>query len=641
MTGLEKIEIDLGNFKIILGFPGRKDPLVIHFDTPSRRFYFSIIALVAHETQKAGKPDYIFMRKHENILKFLDKSLAGQYASKNMDGLWEKIRKSWRYTLPELETTTHFKIENKALIQPYEKGGRYRYACSEAECDIWANLFQYDESNTWRFKFAIESALLDVDDVRVFFNHLEGVDAWNGFLRQFETASAIEPEEGLDPNRQPKKRTAFESIKGKKLSFYILCAAAIVGVVVASVAIINRQFRSVPPVDEVSSFSEPSIAVLPFVNLSEDPRQEYFADGITENIITALSKIPHLFVISRTSAFTYKGKPTIVQTVSEELGVRFILEGSVQVSGEKLRVTAQLIDAVEGFHIWSGRYDRELKDIFALQDEITMQVITELQVELTEGEKVRIWTKGTKSLEAQLAFIQGTHHFFKSNPDDLLRAIRKLEKAILLDPSYAEAYGFLSFAHHFNIHAGRIGSYTKAQNEIYKNAQKALELDASSVMGHLGLSSYYLTQRDFDKCVEYAKKAVDLSPNNSMTVRVYGVTLMISGFPEKAIPLYQRSLKLDPKVPTMSYMVLGEAYRILEEYETAISYLEKSLNDTPKHMLALLNLAACYIGAGRTMEAKKTAKKILEINPNVNVETFIQRIGHKDKAELKRFYGSL
>ena len=145
--------------------------------------------------------------------------------------------------------------------------------------------------------------------------------------------------------------------------------------------------------------------------------------------------------------------------------------------------------------------------------------------------------------------------------------MRKFEKAILLDPSYAEAYGFLSFVHHFNIHAGRIDSYKRAQNEIYKYAQKALELDESSVMGHLGMSSYYLTQGNFDKCVEYARKAVDLSPNNSMTVRVYGVTLMISGYPEKAIPLFQRSLKLDPKVPTMSYMVLGEAYRILEEYD--------------------------------------------------------------------------
>ena len=636
MNRVKKIDIDLNTFKIALQFQYSKDPLILHFDTPSRKFYLSLIALIVYEMKQQDHPGFVYIRKHEKQLKFLDDALASSNASGTIDGMWEKIRKAWHYSLPNLEEASNFKIEGRDQVTPYEKGRKYRYECTEEECDIWASLFGIDEiSNKWRFKFAANSVSLDVGDVHVLFNNLEGADAWDGFLGNLKEASITESAEQIDQIHSHEKDRIIEAIKNKKPFFFISIATALIIVTISSVAIMNRHFRPAKPVNELSSLSEPSIAVLPFVNLSKDPQYEYFADGITENIIAALSKVPHMFVISRTSSFTYKNKQTIIKAVSEELGVRYILEGSVQVSDEKLRVAAQLIDATNGFHIWSERYDRQLEDIFPLQDEITMRVITELQVELTDGEQVRIWTMGTRNLEAQLAFIQGTYHYFEMNPDDLLHAKNKFERAIRLDPEYAEAYGFLAFVHWLSLRAGRVKDKDKTEKQIFINAQKAVELDEFSVTGRLGLCGYYLTQKEFDKAIEHSKLAVGISPNNSMAVRVHGGALMMSGDPEKAIPFYKRAIRLDPKAPSMAYALTGAAYRHLKKYTEAIPHLEKSFNHTPKNIMTLMNLAACYVAVGRTTEANNMARRVMELKPNMNVETFIRRTEHRNEEEKR------
>ena len=642
MNRVKHIDIDLNAFKIALRFQNAKDPLILHFDTPSRKFYLSLIALIVQEMKQQDQPGFVYIRKHENLLKLMDDTLAGSNASGTIDGMWEKIRKAWHYSLPNLEEAANFRIENRDQIAPYEKGGKYLYECTEEECDIWASLFGVDDiTNKWRFRFAPDSILLSVDDICLTFDSLKDGHAWKKFLINLEDVSVEKKlldgisEKTVNRFSVSEKMSMFSWIVGKRWYVYATIIVTMIIVLIGSLSILNRKLRTISPSFDITQTSKPSIAVLPFINLSEDPKQEYFADGITENIITALSKIPQLFVISRTSAFTYKDKPTIVQTVSEELGVRYILEGSVQVSNDKLRVTAQLIDSSKGFHIWSDRYDRELKDIFSLQDEIAMQVITELQVKLTEGEKVRMWTKGTKNLEAQIAFIQGTFHFFELNPDDLLKAKGKFEKAISLDPNYAEAYGFLSFVHWLSLRAGQIKDSKRTENIIYEFAQKALDLDEDSVMGHLGLFGYYATQKQFDKATAHSEKAITISPNNSMAVRVHGVATMMAGYPEKAIPFFHTSMRLDPKVPGMTYSVMGAAYRHLKKYAEAIPYLEKSDNHTPKNILTLMNLAACYIGVNEIEKAKETANRVLEINPKMNVETFIKRTEHKDEEEKR------
>ena len=306
---LENITLDLGTYKILFHFKDRKEPLAIHFDKPARRFYFALIALVVTEMKNRDKPEFIHIRKHEKTLRLLDNSLAGENASKTAKGMWDKIRKAWRYTLPDLETGSHFKIVERNLIPPYEKGGKYRYDCSDDECHIWANLFNYDENNPWRFQFAVDSASLSLNDISVILGDLQDNSAWQEFVkRPSMQAKAVSREKRAVPRWW--KKAAFS-----------LIAVLIVGA--ATWAIWNSYIRPVSPTAVLGLSDELSIAVLPFVNMSGDPKQEYFSDGITEEIISALSRVPKLLVIARNSTFTYKGKPVKVQRVSQELGVRY------------------------------------------------------------------------------------------------------------------------------------------------------------------------------------------------------------------------------------------------------------------------------------------------------------------------------
>lgn len=202
MEKLATIECDLASYKITLQFEGTKEPLIVHFDTPSRRFHFSIIALIINEMKKMGKPEYIHIRKYQTVLKQLDKGLSGKNASKHTEGMWAKINMAWRHRLPDLEAAALFKVLDRNLIPPYEKGGKYRYECSEVECDVWANLFSYDENNKWRFKFAIESASIQLDAIDVSFGNLRGDAAWNEFLNRF----SIRPKVESNKKRRPYSR---------------------------------------------------------------------------------------------------------------------------------------------------------------------------------------------------------------------------------------------------------------------------------------------------------------------------------------------------------------------------------------------------------------------------------------------------
>jgi TolB-like protein/class 3 adenylate cyclase len=229
---------------------------------------------------------------------------------------------------------------------------------------------------------------------------------------------------------------------------------------------------------------KPSIAVLPFNNLSGDPEQEYFSDGLTEEIISTLSRVPKLFVIARNSTFTYKGKPVKVQQVSEELGVRYVLEGSVRKSGEKIRITAQLIDAITGNHLWAERYDRNIDDIFVIQDEITKKIITAMQVKLTEGEEARVAAKGTNNLEAYLKYLQANELVNRLNIDSNALGKQLAEEAIALDPKYASAYYILSGAHVMDVWLGTSKSPKQSIGKAMKLSQKAIELDETFAVAH-------------------------------------------------------------------------------------------------------------------------------------------------------------
>jgi TolB-like protein/Flp pilus assembly protein TadD len=373
---------------------------------------------------------------------------------------------------------------------------------------------------------------------------------------------------------------------------------------------------------------KPSIAVLPFANLSGDPEQDYLSDGISEQIITSLSKIPHLFVIARNSVFTYKGKPVKVQQVAEDLGIRYVLEGSVQLFGEKLRITAQLIDAITGNHLWAEHYDRNLKDIFVLQDEITSKIITSLQITLTEGEYARMVGSDTSNLKAIEYFWIGEHHLLYKNftKEDCNMARQFFEKAVELDPKYATAWAGLGFAHLFG------GSFKPAE----QCAQKALSIDdanpkANDLMGWL---FYY--QRDFDQAIEYEKKAVALAPNDHWRVHCLGYMMLFTGRYEDAIALEKRSLRLSPSEGHLQLNILGWAHYRLKQYNEGIAALKKSIVLNTQFVLPHLGLTAIYSELERDEEAKHHAEQVLRIDPEFSVEGWWKLWPDKIQSEVER-----
>ncbi len=369
---------------------------------------------------------------------------------------------------------------------------------------------------------------------------------------------------------EPRITVAGEKEKAKIVPFWrrkTILAGCIALVVVIIVAVIwNFYFR--PPPVEVASVEKmafplpekPSIAVLPFNNLSGDPAQDYIADGISENIISALSKISEMFVIASNSTFTYKGKPVKVQQVSEELGVRYVLEGSAQKIGNRVRITAQLIDATTGHHLWSEKYDRDLKDLFALQDEITQKIIVELQVKLTEGEQARVSQKTTTNLEAWSCAVRGMTLFQRASKENTAKAMKLFERAVKLDPNYVWAWVRLAWMHYSE------SSYSQSPSESFKKAvqisQKVLALDDADSDVHALLGIIYLRQKRYKEALAEGKKATELGPTNAHAYLFLAVTMNTVGRFDDAIPLVKRAMRVHPYYPAYYLMWLGSAYRM-------------------------------------------------------------------------------
>jgi adenylate cyclase len=288
--------------------------------------------------------------------------------------------------------------------------------------------------------------------------------------------------------------------RGQRVALGFVATLVVVG---AAVAVWHFYFRF-PPIEAASVGKmayplpdKPSIAVLPFVNMSEDPKQEFFSDGMTEEIITSLSKVPYLFVIARNSRFSYKGKPVKIRQVAEELGVRYMLEGSVRRADSRLRINAQLIDATTGGHLWAERYERELKDIFALQDEITRKILVALEVRLTSGEQATIRGKGTDNLEAYLKVLQAIEHLRRTSKEGVSLARQLAEEAIALDPEYARPYRIVATCHITDIFWGLSKSRKKSMEQAVEMAQKAISLDESDPGGTGGLRKGLLSEKWF------------------------------------------------------------------------------------------------------------------------------------------------
>jgi TolB-like protein/Flp pilus assembly protein TadD len=626
---LENITLDLGTYKVLLHLQNRKEPLTIHFDKPARRFYFSLIALVVNEMKNLGKPEYIHIRKHEKNLTLLDTSLAGEKASKTPEGMWDKIRKAWRYTLPDLETGTHYKILERNLIQPYEKGGKYRYDCSDDECNIWTNLFDHDENNPWRFKFAIDSASLSLNDISLKLGELQDSSAWQEFVKRL--------------SKQPKavskeKRAVSRWWKKAAIS---LIAFMIVGI--ATWAIWNSYIRPVPPTTDLGLSDKLSLAVLPFKNISDDPKQEYFADGITDDLITDLSKIAGLFVIASNSSFTYKGKPLDVRQVGRELGVRYVLEGSVRKSREKVRINAQLVDATTGHHLWAERFDGELKDIFALQDRFTRRIVAALAVQLNAGEEEIVARKYTKNVAAYEAYLQGAEHLRRMTNEDLAKAVPFFEKAVELDPDFGQAYTRLAAVYQASLVTGWYRELGWSNARSLRDKYLKLAMENPTAETHGMLSHIYTYKRQNKEAVAEGERAIALDPNNSQINFFMGIALLYAGRSSEAVDFFKRTMQLDPHYPVNRLHFLGLAQFSVGQFEDALTTLESAHARKPK--FGEWPLWATYGHLGREQEAAELMTQYLKRRGGhkrrPTAEKLLQYYPFKDPTDEARFADGL
>jgi len=438
-----------------------------------------------------------------------------------------------------------------------------------------------------------------------------------------------------------------------KRGLRIAIAAVIALLLVVGGAVLWKSYQTIvsPPV-EVASVEKmafplpekPSLAVLPFDNLSGDASQDYFSDGITETIITALSNVSNLFVIARKSTFTYKGKQVKVQQVAEELGVRYVLEGSVQRSGDRVRITAQLIDALKGHHLWAEQYDRRFGDIFVLQDDITEQVTLALQVKLTEGEQARIKRGHTENPEAYEYWLRGRERSLSFTKEDNAQRRKLYEKAAELDPNNSFLWKDIGWTYYRDARFGWTDTPAQSLALAEELAQKTLAVDDYSAQAYALLSSVYMVKRQHDKAVAYGEKALALAPNLADMKAAVAVPFMYSGRPEEAIEMVKNAMRLNPYYPAWYLAVLGHAYRLTGQYEEAITSLESwRARANPRSALPHLFLAFTYEEAGRGEEAQAAVAEVLKRKPKASIKGYAKSklFPYKDPADIERVLDSL
>jgi adenylate cyclase len=379
---------------------------------------------------------------------------------------------------------------------------------------------------------------------------------------------------------------------------------------------------------------QPSIAVLPFQNMSGDSEQDYFCDGLVEDIITTLSKLGGLRVIARNSTFVYKGRSVDVREAAKQLGVRYVLEGSVRKSGNRVRITAQLIDARDGAHVWAERYDRAVDDIFAIQDEITVVLATEMQVKLTEGEQARLRCTTTSNIEAWNCWVQGLSHFRQSlSREQMGQARRYWEKALALDSNSAVLNAMLGFIHCLD---GRFGWWDDRDTALGKArsyADRALEIEPSNADAHTTLSILLLAERRFEEAVACARRAVELAPGSADAAELASFVLAPSGFPDEAVALSRKAMALNPNYPAVYLGTFANACHLSGRIEEAIAAFKAYGARSPG--FGLLDLVIIYQQNGRPEEARETAKQLLAARPDFAIESWRKTQFQSDEARLE------
>lgn len=388
---------------------------------------------------------------------------------------------------------------------------------------------------------------------------------------------------------------------------------------------------------------KPSIVVLPFKNLSEQPNQDYIADGLTENIITGLSNISDIFVIARNSSFVYKGRPVKVQQVSEELGVRYVLEGGVQKADDHLRITAQLVDATTGYHIWADKYDRHMKHLFALQDEITFKILRALEVKLVEGGPGGSQT--TDNFQAWGYAVKGTGLFERFSPGDNKKAREYFERAVKLDPDYAFAWTMLAWTHLIDAWIGFGDSPGNSLRQAEELAAKAASFKNSPKQLPSLQSTLDLLLGRYDQAVAEGRKAVENSPNSALSHVLLAYVLLFNGDFAESVTMAERAVRLTPYCPNWYLAILGQAYRQAGRYQKALAAYQKGLDrarqDQSAGVAFLVGLADVSVQLGRERQARKYAAELRELEPDLSLSGFHRVYPYRDPAHLEPILANL
>jgi TolB-like protein/class 3 adenylate cyclase/tetratricopeptide (TPR) repeat protein len=384
-----------------------------------------------------------------------------------------------------------------------------------------------------------------------------------------------------------------------------------------------------------------SIAVLPFANMSDDPEQGYFADGIAEDIITALSKVSQLFVIARNSSFTFKGRNVDVREVSKNLGVRYVLEGSVRKSGNRVRATAQLVDAKTGGHLWAERFDRDLTDIFAVQDDVTKQIVAALALNLREDDRLRLMTEHTDNLEAYDLFLRGRELYYLQSKESNSQARELFQRAAELDPRFVPAVFFVSATHILDYMNGWSASPSQSLEEARRTARLALALDDRYPPAHLALGSYNLMSRQHDAAIREIETAISLDPNYAQAHNELGLILHYAGRSDEALPHFDRAMALNPYFPGHWLHFPALATYQLGRYETAVAILKRRILRNPDTDASRVLLAASYGQLGLIDEARSTWREVFRVSPNYSLEHRREVLPYKNPEDFERIVEGL
>jgi adenylate cyclase len=656
------LQIDLNEFKLHLHLKGRTQ-LTLHFNSPSRSFYLSVIALVVYEMKKSGKIKSIPLQQHLDLLVLLNETIGGAAGSSEKENLLHRIYAKWKDALPNLEEAPLFKVQGKKKKEEGDGAIGKVYSFSDVEKDGWANLFDYmgSEENV-RLKFAIDKIGVGLNETSIIFGDFRNGEAWDQFIASLKKEEEKEEKEEAAPVEQTAVTEPLavplpgpQRPKISWLSRYRWVALVImIGIVALG---IWKIFLTPAPV-EVAAVDRmkyplpdlPSIAVLPFANMSEDPKQEFLCDGMAEAIITALSRIPNMFVISRNSTFTYKGKPVKAKQVSEELGVRYVLEGSLQRSGDRVRITAQLIDVLTGHHLWAGRYDRDLKDLFALQDEVTLKVLMAIQVkvgwlvgDISSAEKfAEKYYRGKQGLDCYLKLTEAraVHNRYNIESSNLAR--RMVEEAIAMCPENPDHYYLLAAIYNRDYLLGNTKSPQETLEKGIEMAQKAIAMDDFLARAHMVLSSLYIKTREYDKAISESERAVALDPSGAHELANYACSLYVVGRAEEAIPLFQKAIRLSPFGPSYIYKEFGAALRNAGRFEEAVWALKKAIQISPDNIGAHSTLAATYSMMDRESEARAEAAEVLRINPKFSMDHHAKNLAnYKDQSQNDKLINAL